>query len=110
MEIRILSADDAQAFRAIRLEGLCEAPTAFDSSYEEESEQPLDFFLSRASEDEAGAVFGDRRQDELATCRGREGLLYGGQHEGGAADAALRRESREKEEGRAQGKVVITSA
>ena len=35
--------------------------------------------------------------------RGREGFLYGGQYAGRATDAALRRESREAERGRARG-------
>ena len=34
--IRVLGADDAQAYQALRLRGLRESPTAFSSSYEEE--------------------------------------------------------------------------
>ncbi|HEY6985886.1 MAG TPA: GNAT family N-acetyltransferase, partial [Rhodanobacteraceae bacterium] len=41
MEIRRLTTADAAAYQALRLKGLCEEPTAFASSYEEERAYPL---------------------------------------------------------------------
>ena len=41
MEIRPLTADDASAYRTVRLRGLREHPEAFTSSYEEVAQQPL---------------------------------------------------------------------
>lgn len=40
--IRILTEDDAAAFRALRLSGLRESPAAFGSTYENEVDRPLD--------------------------------------------------------------------
>jgi ribosomal protein S18 acetylase RimI-like enzyme len=40
--MRILTSTDAEAFRAIRLEGLRNCPTAFASSYEEDVKLPLE--------------------------------------------------------------------
>jgi ribosomal protein S18 acetylase RimI-like enzyme len=45
--LRRLSASDAEAFRELRLEGLRNHPEAFGSSWEEESESPLDWFKER---------------------------------------------------------------
>jgi ribosomal protein S18 acetylase RimI-like enzyme len=41
-KMRILTSTDAEAFRAIRLEGLRNCPTAFASSYEEDVSLPLE--------------------------------------------------------------------
>jgi RimJ/RimL family protein N-acetyltransferase len=41
LEIRMLAAADAAAYRALRLRGLREHPEAFTSSYEEDAQQPL---------------------------------------------------------------------
>jgi ribosomal protein S18 acetylase RimI-like enzyme len=41
MEIRPLTADDASAYRTVRLRGLRAHPEAFTSSYEEVAQQPL---------------------------------------------------------------------
>ena len=47
MILRRLTPDDAIAFRQIRLAALTESPTAFMSSVEEESAEPLEFFRAR---------------------------------------------------------------
>jgi ribosomal protein S18 acetylase RimI-like enzyme len=44
IEIRRLSRADAEAFRAVRLEGLERHPAAFGASFEDESARPLSFF------------------------------------------------------------------
>ncbi|MFD1954390.1 GNAT family N-acetyltransferase [Paenibacillus thailandensis] len=49
MNIRLLTADDALAYRTIRLESLLTNPEAFSASYEEESAYPIDRFSSRLS-------------------------------------------------------------
>lgn len=53
--IRRLSVADAEAFRAIRLEGLERHPSAFGASLKEESSHPLAFFADRL---EANHVLG----------------------------------------------------
>jgi ribosomal protein S18 acetylase RimI-like enzyme len=45
--IRILGAEDAAAYQALRLRGLREAPEAFGSSYEEEVDRPLEMIAQR---------------------------------------------------------------
>ncbi len=45
--IRRLSPPDVESYRALRLRGLRECPSAFGRSFAEESKQPLDTFLSR---------------------------------------------------------------
>jgi ribosomal protein S18 acetylase RimI-like enzyme len=47
MMIRPLSADDAAAYREVRLRGLREDPTAFGSSYAEERERSLEEVVDR---------------------------------------------------------------
>jgi len=47
VKIRTLTSDDAQAFQALRLEGLQTSPTAFGSSYEEEVDRPLQVVAER---------------------------------------------------------------
>jgi ribosomal protein S18 acetylase RimI-like enzyme len=46
-EIRRLSGADAEAYRAIRLEGLERHPAAFSASLKEESDRPLSSFAER---------------------------------------------------------------
>lgn len=49
-DFRLLTLDDVDSFRALRLEGLSNAPSAFGSSYEEECDQPLGYFEDRLRE------------------------------------------------------------
>lgn len=61
--LRRLTADDAETYRAIRLEGLQSQPDAFGSSWAEEREKPLAAFAARL---EGNAVWGgwlDRHAD-----------------------------------------------
>jgi RimJ/RimL family protein N-acetyltransferase len=58
MEIRVLTGRDASPCRLLRLEGLREFPTAFASSYDEESEIAVGTVAERMEPSENGAVFG----------------------------------------------------
>lgn len=60
--IRRLSGVDAEAFRAVRLEGLERHPSAFGASLKEEGARPLSFFADRL---EANHVLGAERQGAL---------------------------------------------
>ncbi|MDD9902127.1 MAG: GNAT family N-acetyltransferase [Rhodospirillaceae bacterium] len=60
--IRRLTSDDAETYRAVRLEGLRLHPEAFGASYETEVEQPLDFFANRLTN---STVFGAFEADTL---------------------------------------------
>ena len=51
LEIRIVTADDAEEFRALRLRALREEPEAFGSSWEEESARPLEQTVVRLQGD-----------------------------------------------------------
>lgn len=66
MDIRVLSADDAAAFQALRLRALQECPTAFSSSYEEECDRPLSGVGGRLAPTAGHAVFGAFDREELA--------------------------------------------
>lgn len=48
--LRKLTIDDAPAYRELRLLGLKESPTAFGSSTERESPQPMEFFANRLAD------------------------------------------------------------
>ena len=61
-DVRRLTAEDAKAFRAIRLEALNNHPEAFGASYEDEQGLALDCFADRL---ENNAVFGAFRDGEL---------------------------------------------
>ena len=75
MEIRVLGAADAAAFQALRLSGLQECPTAFASSFEEESRRELPAVAERLAPQGDRAVFGAFAGGELAGVVGlmREG-------------------------------------
>jgi RimJ/RimL family protein N-acetyltransferase len=66
-EVRLLGADDAPAYQALRLRGLREYPQAFTSSAEQEAARPLEWARRRLAADAArphdfflGACDGDR--------------------------------------------------
>lgn len=56
--VRLLNADDASAFRALRLQALLAAPQAFGASPEEESALPLAQLAHRLTPGPGQAVFG----------------------------------------------------
>ena len=58
MDVRVLDAEDAPAFQALRLDALRECPTAFSSSYEEERDLPLSLVAERLTPTPERAVFG----------------------------------------------------
>ena len=58
MVVRKLTPADAMAFQALRLSGLLECPTAFASSYEEESNLALPVVADRLAARADRAVFG----------------------------------------------------
>jgi ribosomal protein S18 acetylase RimI-like enzyme len=60
--LRRLSASDADAYRALRLEGLHNHPEAFGASWEEEVIQPLDWFADRLERNVVIAGFADDLQ------------------------------------------------
>ena len=58
MRIRELGVDDARAFQALRVAALRDCPSAFASSYEEESETPIAVVAGRLSASADRCVFG----------------------------------------------------
>ncbi|MBV8650367.1 MAG: GNAT family N-acetyltransferase, partial [Alphaproteobacteria bacterium] len=75
--IRLLQPDDAEAYRAIRLEALEHSPEAFGSMFEVEVTYPLDYFAERLR---SNAVFGAWRDGTLlgmAGFRRENGPKYG---------------------------------
>lgn len=62
----MLGQGDASAFQALRLRGLRECPTAFASSFEEESETPLDVIAERLAASAGRAMFGAFNAESLA--------------------------------------------
>jgi ribosomal protein S18 acetylase RimI-like enzyme len=70
--IRRLTAADAAAYRALRLEALAEHPAAFTAAYEDEAEMPLAAIAGRLSN---GTVFaaGAERLDGMAGFYVRDG-------------------------------------
>lgn len=65
MEVRILSEEDLEAFRALRLLALKTNPEAFASTYNREAEFPLDRFKSRLSTDAGNFVVGGFTEEKL---------------------------------------------
>lgn len=70
--IRILTADDAAAYQALRLRGLRESPAAFGSTYEGEVDTPLEQIAER-----------------LARGSDRENVMFGAFDDGGGALVGL---------------------
>jgi ribosomal protein S18 acetylase RimI-like enzyme len=60
--IRQLHADDAEAFRAIRLEALADSPEAFGGDLLEESGRPIETFIAQVTH---SAIFGAFAGDNL---------------------------------------------
>jgi ribosomal protein S18 acetylase RimI-like enzyme len=58
MDIRTLQATDAAIFQVLRLDALCECPSSFSSSYEEERHIPLSRVGERLAPAPERAVFG----------------------------------------------------
>ena len=56
--IRRLGPSDAEAYRALRLGALAQAPEAFGASHEEEAAYPMDIIRARLPESGPSAVFG----------------------------------------------------
>jgi hypothetical protein len=56
--IRLLSAADAAAFQALRLQGLLECPTAFAASHADEAGTPLAVVAERLARHDDAVVFG----------------------------------------------------
>ncbi len=83
-EVRRLTPDDAEAFRAIRLESLKNHPEAFGASYEFEEGLALSSFAARLRKD---AIFGAFQDGELMGTAGfaalkspkarHKGILWG---------------------------------
>ncbi|HEY1389001.1 MAG TPA: GNAT family N-acetyltransferase [Ktedonobacterales bacterium] len=66
MEIRILTADDAEEYRALRLRALQEEPEVFGSSWEEENARPLEQTVARLQADGMTAFGGFDDTGKLA--------------------------------------------
>ncbi len=63
IEVRRLEEDDAEAYRAIRLDALKNHPEAFQATYESSAELPLDAFAQRIKR---YALFGGFAEGELS--------------------------------------------
>ena len=76
MDIRRLQPDDTDTFRTLRLSALQREPSAFGASFDEESSQPVDLFLSWLAPHPDNAVFGAFVDSSLIGCAGlrRENL------------------------------------
>ncbi len=59
--IRRLTSSDAEAYRAVRLDGLLKHPEAFGSSYEDEASRPIEVTAERL---DSGFVLGAFDSDE----------------------------------------------
>jgi RimJ/RimL family protein N-acetyltransferase len=68
--IHPLAPSDADAFRALRLEALANAPAAFSSSFEDQARQPVDWFRARIPAAGPNALFGAFADNALAGMAG----------------------------------------
>jgi ribosomal protein S18 acetylase RimI-like enzyme len=69
-EIRAVTRAEAFAWRALRLEMLCNEPLAFSSSYEDQVGLDLAFFAGRIPEDGVDVLFGVYVDGELSGSAG----------------------------------------
>jgi len=114
VQLRRLSADDAELFRDIRLEGIEHDPDAFGSTFELESEQPLSYFAERIGR---STVFGAFRGSELLGVVGysvqpgpkhaHKGLLWGMYVQPAARQAGIARKLVEAAIEHARGRVEL---
>lgn len=65
ISLRLLTQEDVQIYREFRLLGLQESPTAFGSSYEQESAQEVSFFEGRIALTDNQWVLGAFAEDVL---------------------------------------------
>ena len=75
--IRALGASDAEAFRALRLTALAQAPEAFGASLADESTRPLERFAERLAPPAPSLVFGAFSGTDLVGVAGF--LVYEGE-------------------------------
>ncbi len=106
--IRRLTAEDAEAYRALRLEGLARHPEAFGAAYGDDARRPLSEWRERLA---SGTVFGAFRAGEIL---GTAGLLRNGaektRHKGVLVGVYVRDEARGAGLGRALVEAVIAAA
>lgn len=107
LEIRILTADDAEEFRTLRLRALREEPTAFGSSWEEENARPLEQTVARLQSDGITAFGGF---DDAGKLAGMVRLLrqdgVKGEHKADIISMYVAPEAR----GRGMGKMLLEAA
>ncbi|GGF17803.1 N-acetyltransferase [Aliidongia dinghuensis] len=70
IQIRPLTKTDAGAFRALRLEGLSQAPDAFSAAYEDEVRRSDEQFAARIPDASSSVIFGAFRDGRLVAMTG----------------------------------------
>ena len=70
VRVRLLGAEDAEAFQVLRLRALLECPTAFASSHAEEAGTPVGVVASRLAATASAAIFGAFAGDALVGVAG----------------------------------------